>query len=156
MPVLISFKGRILHLTEFHKPAKEYMMKWSEQITAATISKNCILPWTSCVPSNVWKALRDTDLEPIQWSWKSRNDSFVPIVTDEEPGPSDLSKIVPCTCKEMCDKCCSCRKVGLTCMSSCKECHGFFCTNLEQIEETCNNDDSNKSDDTRHFPESCS
>ena len=72
-------------------------------------------------------------------------------MTDEEPGPSDLLKIIPCICKEMCDKRCSCRKVGLTCTSSCKECHGFFCNNLEQIEETCNNGNSNKSGGTRHF-----
>ena len=114
------------------------------------------MDFVSCVLSNVWKTLRDTDLEPIQWSWKSRNDSFVPIVTDEEPGPSDLSKIVACTCKEMCYKFCSCSKADLTCTSSCKECHGFFCNNLEQIEETWNNDDSNKSGDIRHFLESCS
>ena len=31
----------------------------------------------------VWKALSDTDLEPIQWGWKLRNDSFVPIMTDQ-------------------------------------------------------------------------
>ena len=38
----------------------------------------------------VWKALNDTDLEPTQWGWKLRNDSFVPIMTDKEPGASDL------------------------------------------------------------------
>ena len=42
----------------------------------------------------VWKALIDTDLEPIHWGWKLRNDSFAPIMIDEEPGPSDLLKIV--------------------------------------------------------------
>ena len=42
----------------------------------------------------VRKALIDTDLEPIHWGWKLRNDSFAPIMIDEEPGPSDLLKIV--------------------------------------------------------------
>ena len=37
----------------------------------------------------VWKALSDTDLEPIQWGWKLRNYSFVPIMADQEPGPMD-------------------------------------------------------------------
>ena len=99
----------------------------------------------------VWKGLSDTDLEPIQWDWKLRNDSFVAIMTDQESGPSDLLKIVRCTCKEMCDKRCSCSKVGLTCTSSCKECHGLLCNNPEQIEETYNKKDSNDSGDTRHF-----
>ena len=92
----------------------------------------------------VWKTLSDTYLGPIQWGWKRRNDSFVPIMTDQEPGPSDLLKIVRCTCKEMRDKCCSCRKAGLTCTSLCKECHGLFCNNSEQIEETYYNNNSNK------------
>ena len=99
----------------------------------------------------VWKALSDTDLEPIHWGWKLRNDSFVPIMTDEEPGPSDLLKIVRCTCREMSDKRCSCRKAGLTCTSSCKECRGLFCNNSEQIKETYNNNYFNESGDTRHF-----
>ena len=51
----------------------------------------------------------------------------------------------------MCDKRCFCRKAGLTCTSSCKECHGLFCNNSEQIEETYSNNDSNESGDTRHF-----
>ena len=72
-------------------------------------------------------------------------------MTDEEPGPSNLLKIVGCTCKEMRDKRCSCRKAGLTCMSPCKECRGLFCNNLEQIKETYNNNDSNESGDARHF-----
>ena len=44
----------------------------------------------------LWKALSDADLEPIQWGWKLRNDSFIPIMTDQEPGPSDLLKNVRC------------------------------------------------------------
>ena len=90
-------------------------------------------------------------LEPIQWSWKLRNDSFVSIIADEEHDLSDRLKIVQCTCKEMCDKRCSCRKAGLTCTSSCKESHGLFCNNSEQIEQTYNNNESNGSGDTRHF-----
>ena len=42
----------------------------------------------------VWEALGDTDLEPIQWGWKLRNNLFFQIITDEKPGPSDLLKIV--------------------------------------------------------------
>ena len=99
----------------------------------------------------VWKDLSEIDLEPKQWDWKLSNDMFIPIKTDNEPGPSDLLKIVRCTCKEMCDKRCSCKKAGLSCTSSCKECHGLFCNNSEQVGETSNNDCENETDDARHF-----
>ena len=79
------------------------------------------------------------------------NGSFVPIMADQEPGPSHFLKIVRCTCEEMSDNCCSYRKAGLTCTSSCKECHGLFCNNSEQIEQTYNNNSSNESGDIRHF-----
>ena len=76
----------------------------------------------------VWKALSDTDLQPIQWIWKLRNDSFM---ADEEPGPSEFLKIAQCTCKEMCDKRCSRRKSGLTCTPWYKEFHGLFFNNSQ-------------------------
>ena len=80
----------------------------------------------------VWKNLKDTDLEPTQWGEKLRN--FLPIMTDEEAGPSEILKIIRCSCKESCDKRYSCRKAGISCTSLCKECHGLFC-NVVLIEE---------------------
>ena len=54
-------------------------------------------------------------MEGFKWHWfrtntvglETKNESFVPIMTGQKPGPSDLLKIVRCTCKEMPDKHCS-------------------------------------------------
>ena len=63
-----------------------------------------------------------------------KNGNFSPIMTDIEAGPPDILKIVRCGCRGMCGKRCSCRKSGLACTSSCKECHGITCTNGQDIE----------------------
>ena len=64
--------------------------------------------------------LHNMDLEPCKWGWKMKDDCFTPIMTDSEPGPTNLLKIVRCSCKNLCDKRCSCRKAGLKCSTSCK------------------------------------
>ena len=57
----------------------------------------------------------------MNWGWEMMNGSFLPIMTDAEPGPQDLLEMKHCNCKESCDKRCSCRKSGLKCSSSCGE-----------------------------------
>ena len=59
---------------------------------------------------------------------------FRPIMTDNEVGPPDLLKIVCYGCKEPWVKSCSCRKAGLNCASTCKECHCITSTNATVIE----------------------
>ena len=62
-------------------------------------------------------------------------------MADIEAGPQDILNIIRCGCKGPCGKKCTCRKAGLNCASSCKECHGVTCTNSnidipdEDIEE---------------------
>ena len=98
----------------------------------------------------VWRNLRNTDFEPLNWGWQMKDNSFMPIATDEEPGPQDLLQIIRCGCKESCDKRCSCRKAGLKCSPSCKECHGNACSNTinELLESGLDDSDNND----RHFP----
>ena len=67
----------------------------------------------------IWIGLHNTDLEPCKWGWKLKDDCLSPIMTDIEPGPPNLLKIVRCRCKSSCDKRCSCRKSGLKCSASC-------------------------------------
>ena len=74
------------------------------------------------------------------------NASFSPIMTDAEPDPQDLLKMIRCNCKESCNKRCSCRKAGFKCSSSCGECLGVFCDNAV--------DDQNMDDETEgYFPD---
>ena len=55
-------------------------------------------------------------------------------MTDIEAGPPELLRIVRCGCKGPCDAKCSCRKAGLKCSSTCKECYGLTYSNAPVIE----------------------
>ena len=54
---------------------------------------------------------------------------FTPIMTDIGAGPPDPLKVVRWGCQGSCRNSCFCRKAGLNCACSCKECHGFSCIN---------------------------
>ena len=82
----------------------------------------------------VWKDLSEVDKEPLRWGWKIKNSNYTPIMTDIEAGPPELLRIVRCGCKGPCGAKCICRKAGLKCSSTCKECHGLTCSNAPVIE----------------------
>ena len=94
----------------------------------------------------VWKTLCDTDIEPLSWGWRICDGKFTPIITDVAAGPPELLKIVRCRCKGHCGNRCSCRKAGLQCASSCKECHGITCSNVPNI-----NPESEENEYERNF-----
>ena len=54
-------------------------------------------------------------------------------MTDIEAGPPDLLKVIRCGCKGPCRNSCSCRKTGLNCAFTCKECHGITYTNAQSL-----------------------
>ena len=83
---------------------------------------------------NVWKDLSDVDKGPLHWDWKLSSNKYVPIITDAEAGLLELLKIIQCGCNGSCVAKCSCRKAGLKCTSTCKECHGITCTNILENE----------------------
>ena len=89
----------------------------------------------------VCRELCDVDIDPLRWGWEIKNDKFAPIMTDVEAGPPDILKVIRCGCKESCSNSCSCRKAGLKCAASCKECHGITCKNVEVIEPELDNED---------------
>ena len=92
----------------------------------------------------VWRDLRDSDYMPLDWA-------FIPIMTDEEVGPEDLLKVIPCDCKLSCDSNrCTRRKAGLCCTSSCKECHGSLCNNTND-EVAISDDNFDKDFDDTQF-----
>ena len=82
----------------------------------------------------VWKDLSEVYKEPLRWGWKIENSNYTPIMTDTEAGPPELLRIVRCGCKGPCCSKCSCRKAGLNCSSTCKECHGLACSKAPVIE----------------------
>ena len=99
----------------------------------------------------VWRDFRDSDYMPLDWGWKKDGQSFIPIMTDEEAGLEDLLKVIRCGCKGSCDSNrCTCRKAGLCCTWSCKECHGSLCDNTNN-EVAISDDDFDEDFDDRHF-----
>ncbi|XP_065662608.1 zinc finger BED domain-containing protein 5-like [Hydra vulgaris] len=77
----------------------------------------------------VWRNLSNVDLDPLSWGWVIQNQMHAPIMTDIEAGPQDILNIIRCGCKGPCGNKCICRKAGLNCTLSCKECHGVTGTN---------------------------
>ena len=88
----------------------------------------------------VWKSLSNTDIEPCKWGWQILENQFCPIMTDCDPGPPNLLKIVRCSCKKSCKNNCSCIKAGLHCTTHCKNCFENDCTNVEKINDEDNDD----------------
>ena len=94
----------------------------------------------------VWIDLSEVDKEPLRWGWKIENSDYTPIMTDVEAGPPELLRIVWCGCKGPCGAKCSCRKAGLKCSRTYKECHGLMRSNVSVIEP-----ESDESDYQRSF-----
>jgi len=78
----------------------------------------------------VWVSLGQTQLDPTDWGWKLESNALVPVQLIGEVAPSDLLKIIKCSCKTQCTRAsCSCRTYGLHCVSACKACRGTNCSN---------------------------
>ena len=77
----------------------------------------------------VWIHLSVRDMEPIKWGWERKDGKLCPIMTDKNPAPESLLNIIRCSRKKQCSARCSCRKAGLKCASTCRECRGISCCN---------------------------
>ena len=87
-----------------------------------------------------WKLLSDTEeefqIKAEDWGWKVKDSTMYPIKTDQAIAPESLLKVIRCNCKsksklQCTANLCPCRKHGLTCISSCEECHSELCDNRE-------------------------
>ena len=86
-----------------------------------------------------WKLLDDDELvqlNPENWGWKIEDSTFNPVKSDKPVASQMLLKIIRCNCKSTskapCStNLCSCKKHGMNCMSSCGDCHGESCGNVQ-------------------------
>ena len=62
---------------------------------------------------------------------------LMPVMTDKEPAPSDILKIIRRRCKRSCTTMCSCKKNGLKYVKACLNYQGESCDNIE-----CDMDDN--------------
>ena len=68
-------------------------------------------------------------LGPKDWGWRLVGASLVPVMTDQEPAPDELLKIIRCNPQAMSKnlysgKECSCRTNGLKTAAACAGCRG--------------------------------
>ena len=67
-----------------------------------------------------WKNLREV-MDPTEWGYTCKYDQFIPIMSKLPLAPTDLLKVVRCSCKtsNCTTRTCSCRKAGIPCVSAC-------------------------------------
>ena len=94
---------------------------------------------------NDWLQLESMSIPPTDFGWRlDAEGQFIPITTADEIGPPELLKLTACNCKKDCKKQCSCRKMGVHCISACGTCAGKNCSNTEAVEalEDIENDET--------------
>jgi len=76
-----------------------------------------------------WK---NVELDPTDWGWKVTEGKMIPYMTDLEPAPKALLRVIRCKCKTGCGtKRCGCRGLGLDCTPACGDCRGI-CENIRR------------------------
>ncbi|XP_031787371.1 uncharacterized protein LOC116417610 isoform X1 [Nasonia vitripennis] len=70
------------------------------------------------------------DLDPVLWGWKRTSNMLLPIMNPKPVAPIELLEMIFCGCKTNCNTSrCSCKKAGIKCSYSCKNCNGQSCEN---------------------------
>ena len=74
---------------------------------------------------SICRELDQFTLDPCVWGWKFSNNLFEPVQTTVDCAPLNILEFVCCKCKTGCaSNLCSCKKLGLLCVPTCKNCHG--------------------------------
>ncbi|OXU23828.1 hypothetical protein TSAR_008354 [Trichomalopsis sarcophagae] len=74
------------------------------------------------------------NLNPEDWGWRRTSNMLLPIINTKPVAPKELLEMVFCGCKIYCNTSrCSCKKAGIKCSYSCKNCNGQSCENAADI-----------------------
>ena len=93
-----------------------------------------------------WKD-SENQLIPENWGWLIKENKCIPVMSDLQPAPEKILKVIRCTCKTGCSSLrCTCRKHGLRCSIVCSDCKGV-CSNMMDVTET----DSDSSSEDESF-----
>ncbi|KAG5895109.1 hypothetical protein JTB14_036384 [Gonioctena quinquepunctata] len=88
------------------------------------------------------------------WGWKKTKTTYLAIRTTEPSAPRELLTKIYCTCTTTnCGKKCECKKAGLRCSRSCKNCLDETCFNAADIVEKNNEEDYDNLEDLEHADE---
>ena len=82
-----------------------------------------------------WLFLDSYDADPLEWGWELKENKLIPKHSTLEMAPPELSRIIRCGCSMNTERPCSsntcaCRKMGINCILSCRNCHGEECCNV--------------------------
>ncbi|XP_071642214.1 uncharacterized protein [Temnothorax longispinosus] len=92
--------------------------------------------------------LGDNEFSILDWGWKYKNSTLMPVMTKSKPAPESLLRNISCKCTGSCGKACGCRRLGLQCSQICLSCQGMSCTNRMAID--LGNDEVDKIDDPNY------
>ena len=82
-----------------------------------------------------WAMLESQSLNPSLYGWVKSSQTFEPVGFEGEIAPAALLNFTACNCKtdnpdSACNSNrCSCRRMGLSCLAACGNCHGVNCQN---------------------------
>lgn len=82
-----------------------------------------------------WAMLESQSLNPLQYGWVKSSQTFEPVGFEGEIAPAALLNFTACNCRisnpdTACNSNhCSCRRMGLSCLAACGNCHGVSCQN---------------------------
>ena len=75
--------------------------------------------------TKVWEKLDNFWADPCDFGWSVIQGIYTPTKSSVTCAPEDLLKLIRCKCKGGCRSAiCSCKKHGLMCAVSCKNCRG--------------------------------
>ena len=134
-----------------HSVLKKKVVSASSFVTPAwlppTASATKYHPLCSYYQIMIWLGL-ESSLDATDWSWKIENNQFMPVMTEKNPAPDTLLKVVHCNCTTVCKTHrCTCRKYGLSCTSACGQCQLESCENPNNI-FPLDQDDTGSTDST--------
>ena len=82
-----------------------------------------------------WKG-KEKQVTAEEWGWRLNDDGqLVPIMTQLQPAPEALLRVVRCNCLSDCSSMrCTCKKHDLECSAACGHCRGTSCTNAAALD----------------------
>ena len=93
---------------------------------------------------NQWKD-PECDMAAEDWGWTLTETGLCPTMTEMAPAPSELLKLIRCSCATDCASArCTCRKHGMKCSTACGQCRGTLCSNANAVMEDRDESDSDE------------
>ena len=84
-------------------------------------------------------------MDATDWGWRfaDAKNILLPVMTEQDPAPQNLLKVIHCQCTAACLTLrCSCKKYGLACSSACGSCQLSQCSNMHAYRVADDEDDS--------------